>query len=194
MGTHIGTLRAGLVLLALLPVGAASSAQAQVAPGDECAASPTPAEEIACLRRALKAKNDALAARAPKAPERKADRPIAAAVPVAPTAPAAAPAMARASEDIGREQMPNSHRVEEVKANKEAGLQALVVAAREDREGLFRISLGNGQVWKQVERPSVQIIVQDGRQYPVEITKSGFGGYRMFFADLRRTIVVKRLQ
>lgn len=203
MGTQIGISRSlggltcSLALLALLPVPTAGHAQSQSAPGDECAASAAPADEIACLRRALKEKTDALAARSGRPPERKPEPapPVRAqADPMPPAAPVAqpvrreSPVVARAEQDLGREQLPGTPR------EAETGLQALVVSAQEDREGLFRIALGNGQVWKQVERPSVQIIVKGGRQYPVEITKSGFGGYRMYFNDLRRTIVVKRLQ
>ena len=196
-----------IALFACLSMLAIPEAQAQSA--DECAAQTSAADEIACLRRALKEKTDALARTTPPSP--LANRPtevapaiaqparpqpaqagVAAprAVPnVAPNpAPSATPAPAA---DLGREQLASSKRDGSVTARN--GVQAVVLSAREDREGLLRLTLENGQVWKQSDRPSTQIMLRDEQKYPVEIAQSGFGGYRMYFPGLRRTIVVKRI-
>jgi len=170
---------------------ASSGAQAQTA--DECASKPTPAEEIACLRGALKEKTDALE----RAQSGAAPAPGNVAQPVqsvqaSPAVPAGAKAV-NPADDLGREQLASTRENRDAAPAKAAGLQTMVFSVTTDREGLFRIKLENGQVWKQAERPSVPIPIRSEQRYPVEITKSGFGGYRMYFPDLGRTMVVKRV-
>jgi hypothetical protein len=72
-------------------------------------------------------------------------------------------------------------------------LQATIVSNVVDREGLLNLVLDNGQRWKQVERPSIQIQLRSKANYTCEITPSGFGGYRMFIPEIKRTIVVRRV-
>ncbi len=204
-------------LFACLAVFASAGAQAHSSarPADECAAQPSPADEIACLRRALKEKTDALARAQPAAPAATgpaASGRVAQPAPSRPAAPvgtkaADKPAQASRADrsapraapadtanELGREQLASSRKRDDAQpAKKAAGLQSVVLSAKEDHEGLFRLTLENGQVWKQADRPSIQIALRNEQKYAVEIAQSGFGGYRMYFPDLRRTIVVKRI-
>lgn len=192
-----------LLIGALTPV---SIARAQM-PVDECAGKASQAEEIACLRRALAASRGSATpdqagipapARgkaataptpAPKRDARVAQKPEQRAVPAPAPAPRPA-AQASAVANMGAEQLAGPRRKD---AEAKPAMQAVVVASEEDHEGLLMLHLDSGQRWKQVERPSLQIIVKKGNNYPVEISRSGFGGYRMYFPNMHRTIVVKRI-
>ncbi len=201
------------VLCACLAAFASTGAQAQST--DECAGQPSPADEIACLRRALKEKTDALARTQPSAPavtSPAAPRAVAQPAPSPPAAPGntraadkpaqasradqgapRAVAAAKPADDLGREQLASSRKRDDAERAKPSALQTVVLSAKEDREGLLRLTLENGQVWKQADRPTTQIALRNEQKYAVEIAPSGFGGYRMYFPDLRRTIVVKRI-
>lgn len=188
--------------LAFLLVAAPAGAQQGVA--DVCAGMATPAEEIACLRGALaesranraRTREDGIAAGPPVA------NPIAPAAPPAPEVvqqrqalpPAAVPA--RQAEQLGAEQVAVARREPRARAPKpeQDRMQALAAAVRTDHLGLVTLRLDNGQIWQQAEARGVPLRLRDDRQYPVEISPSGFGGYRMQFTDLGRQIVVKRLQ
>ncbi len=200
-----GLLVAAFLACALTGVGGVAQSQSQSQASDQCAAQPSPADEIACLRRALKEKTDALArtqSAAPAAPRSAASQPVAPAATTAParaappavaaSAPPPAPMVADRGENLGQEQLPGSRSRDDAAAQN-SGVPAVVLSAREDREGLLRITLENGQVWKQFERPSTQILLKEQQKYSVEIARSGFGGYRMYFPDLHRTIAVKRI-
>jgi hypothetical protein len=186
----------------------APGAGAQPPASDQCAGLPSQAEEIACLRNALQEKTDALVhARSGKPTTQKQERaePRQAkasgrspgggpAVPASKAAQEPArPAIARAADEMGKEQLPGTRNKDREDLNRSDALQAVVLSVKEDREGLFNLTLDNGQVWKQVERPGTQIILHNKTRYSVEIAKSGFGGYRMYFPEIRRYIVVKRV-
>jgi hypothetical protein len=70
----------------------------------------------------------------------------------------------------------------------------MVAAAGSDAQGLLTLQLNNGQVWRQTEQAGIPLSLRRGRTYPVEISGSGFGGYRMRFENNGRVIVVRRLQ
>jgi hypothetical protein len=203
------------LMAAALAVAFSLAAPAQAAPGDECAGMASPADEIACLRNAL-AKSQAeldrnrsgagsrpaeappgpapAPAMLPRAAETSApapspspaSQPAQAARPAAPASPPARDAAA----DLGAEQVAGNR----VPLDQWPVLRATIVAMDTDREGLFTLDLDNGQQWKQVEMPSIQISFRKGRTYSVEISKSGFGGYRMDILEMKRKIVVRRLK
>jgi len=76
----------------------------------------------------------------------------------------------------------------------EQSARAIVVASSRGPQGLLTLQLDNRQVWRQTEQTGIPLSLRRGRTYPVEISGSGFGGYRMRFENNGRVIVVRRLQ
>jgi hypothetical protein len=155
--------------------------RAQIATAADCARMPSQAEEITCLRHALEQSQDALRGDAGgirPAPQRTAAEPQ---HPVA------------AAEELGVEQVTGSPAHPKAEAPRRS-VGAVVTAASEDARGLTTFHLDNGQVWRQVEQSGIPLSLEQSRTYPVEITGSGFGGYRMHFSDSGRVVVVRRLQ
>lgn len=56
------------------------------------------------------------------------------------------------------------------------------------------MQLENGQIWRQVENVDLPIRLDEDERFEVEITPSGFGGYRMHFPEMNRTISVSRIR
>jgi hypothetical protein len=174
-----------LAVTALAGVAGIGPAQAQSPAADVCAGLATQAEEIACLRGALQESRAALAhERGPSAPPP--------ATPAAP--PQVAPQGQAAPEQLGAEQVASSRRPPAEAQPEREQVQAVAQAVRTDHLGLVTLRLDNGQVWQQAETRGVPLRLRADRQYPVEISPSGFGGYRMHFTDTGRQIVVRRLQ
>jgi hypothetical protein len=179
--------------IALTGLASAGGASAQGPAADACAGLPTQAEEIACLRGALQESRAALA----REREAGADTPVSPPAVQAAARQGAAPAVrpsARAPEQLGAEQVANSRREAAVAEPARESLMALAQAVRTDHLGQVTLRLDNGQVWQQAEARGVPLRLRADRQYPVEISASGFGGYRMHFTDMDRRIVVRRLQ
>lgn len=173
------------ITMAGLAVGKGALAQSPAA--DACTGLATQAEEIACLRGALQESRAAQARAAQPAPQIPASPPPA----VAPQALIAPPTTTR---DLGAEQVAAT-RSGPTEANPEPQrLRAVATAVRVNHLGLVTLRLDNGQVWQQAEGRGVPLRLKVDRTYPVEISPSGFGGYRMSFTDTGRQIVVTRLQ
>jgi len=178
-----------LALLALPPAGA--GAQDGIASEEECARASSPEEELACLRAALAASREAL---------RRAEPPPPPAPPAQPqrrevaTAPAAAPTAADRPPELGQEQVARAEPTGDGDENRAGTLKARVTDVREDQRGLLVMQLDNGQIWRQDDIVGGPIPLGESRQASVEITRSGFGGYRMRFPELGRRIAVSRLR
>jgi len=190
----------GVVAL-LAAAGGRAPAQAEIATVEECARMPTPTDEIACLRQALQQSQAASRGHDDEAlPARQASdtggedaiRGAQAATPAPVTAPAPGAEQRRA--DLGAEQLARPAVKAAARAAEADDVRAVVIATETGPRDELTLRLDNGQLWRQTERPSVPLTLARNRQYPVEIARSGFGGYRMRFTGLGRQIVVKRME
>jgi len=156
-------------------------ASAQALPEDECARLENPEAEIICLRAALAATRQAQqsantnfdAAKTGDAPAR---------------APSAAPDR---QAELGSEQLAGAAFVQRSPDDRES-VASTIVDFRLDRNGRLIMQLANGQIWRQVESLAVPIRLDADGNVGVEITRSGFGGYRMTFPEMNRRISVSR--
>jgi hypothetical protein len=73
-------------------------------------------------------------------------------------------------------------------------VRAVVVAASDDPRGLLTVQLDNGQAWQQTERTGVPLRASWVESKQVEISRSGFGGYRLRFPEKGRQFAVRRLR
>mgnify|MGYP001382677280 CR=1 FL=1 len=185
-------IRLGLIApaaLALVPN--AASAQAGIASEEECARAPSPEEELACLRGALAASRRALAeanGADPTPPPAQQQRREVVAAPSAP-APVRAP-----TPNLGQEQVARAEPERRAEAAPVEAVTATVTDVRQDVRGLLVMQLDNGQIWRQDESIGGPIRLAENQRASVEITRSGFGGYRMRFPELGRRIAVSRLR
>lgn len=190
----------GLIAPAVLMLTPGSAgAQAGVASEEECARASSPEEEVACLREALAASRRALAeanGAEPLPPPSQPAQPQGREVATAPAAPSAAPPRSAAapSAELGREQVARAQPERERVPDSSEALLAKVVDVRPDARGLLVMQLDNGQIWRQDESVGGPIRLGENQRVGVEITRSGFGGYRMRFPELGRRIVVSRLR
>ena len=152
----------------LLAAGAGAQADDPVA---RCAALADQDAEIACLRAAL------------------GDSGVEAPSPAPPPPPAVAPEQL-GSEQVARVQEP----VDTTSEPSRAHLRAAVSASSTDHIGRFTVRLDNGQVWRQIDPLAVPVRVHPDDMPAVEITRSGFGGYRMKFPASGRTVAVARVE
>lgn len=178
------TARLSLALVAAAALFADGGALAQSSPPDACAGLPTQAEEIACLRGALQESRAAQARERDAAPVPQ--DPPSVAVQQDPATP-----RSRVPEQMGAEQVRATQRDPGPAPER---LHALATLVKTDHLGLVTLRLDNGQVWQQAEARGVPLRLGRDRAYPVEISASGFGGYRMNFTDFERQIVVTRRQ
>jgi len=171
-----------IVVVMLLGAGWLSSPTVAFGQGDErsiCSGLADEAAEIACLRAALAANRPAPAtARIDDAKGGDPASPLSAAVDHRPA-------------DLGTEQLPPRGAREQASA---ARIDARVVAATADPAGLLTVQLDNGQSWQQTDMSGVPLRANWVERQPVEITRSGFGGYRMRFPDKDRQLPVRRLR
>lgn len=174
--------------IAMAGLAYAGEVSAQQPVGDACAGLPTPAEEIACLRGALQESRAALARERTPSGEPQ-PQPQTQAVQQQRIAPAT-----RTPEQLGAEQVASARRVAAEAQPAKERVRAVAQAVKTDHLGLVTLRLDNGQVWQQTEARGVPLRLRADQPYPVEISASGFGGYRMQFTDTGRQIVVKRLQ
>jgi hypothetical protein len=167
-------LLAALALAIGAPAVAQTSNSADAAP--PCTGLPNPADEIACLR--------ALLGPAPAPPQPAAPQPE------PEPEPEPEPGSALGAEQVAaRQPAPVGTRPAEP-----TGVTALVVEARKDARGLLVMLLDNGQIWRQDESLAIPLRLDAQGRTPVEISRSGFGGYRMDFPEFDRRIVVSRLR
>jgi len=154
--------------------------QAQIATSADCERLSSQADEIACLRNALDQSRAALQGRKERGESTK---PL--------QLKHAAASVARP--DLGSEQVAD-HAVHPKNKPAARSISATVVASSSGPQGLLTLKLDNRQVWRQTEQAGIPLSLRRDRTYPVEISGSGFGGYRMRFQNNGRVIVVRRLQ
>lgn len=180
---------AALLLIGLPQAAIAQSATPGIASSADCARQPSKDQEIACLRQALEQSRRALEGNAATpvdhSPAAPVEAPAAAATP-SPAIPARPP-------ELGAEQVVTRSRDRSAAKPPSKVLRAVVVHATADARGVLTLGLDNGQVWREKEQPSVPLRLDERGTYPVEISRSGFGGYRMRFPERNRTIVVERI-
>lgn len=188
---------------ALAVSGAGFAAHGQTNPAEACVGLPSPAEEIACLRQALQESEAARAGsgeaasssggglRLPRLPffggggesAETASPPQTVSPPQAVVAPDA--------DSFGAEQIPERRAVAR---QEQSQLHAHITRFEADHRGLLTMELDNGQVWRQVERERIPLRLRESRTYAVELSQSGFGGYRLRFPELERRIAVQRVR
>jgi hypothetical protein len=160
---------------------------AQTLPEDQCAQLEDPEAEITCLRAALAATRQAQqGTNAQTRSAQSAPAPAVSANVQTSPSPPAAPAP-----DLGSEQLASAAFVEPAPQDREA-VVSTITDFRTDRNGRLIVQLENDQIWRQVESLAVPVRFNAEDRVRVEITRSGFGGYRMTFPDLDRRISVSR--
>ena len=150
-----------------------AAAQETAAAASACAGLESPAAEIACLRALLGQQGQSVSAPS---------RPHVSAASVRPSA----------TEQFGAEQVPNA--VARVLEIEPVPVGASITETRRDQRGLLVMQLDNGQIWRQEETFGAPLSIDRNAPTPVQISRSGFGGYRMHFPDLGRRMVVSRLR
>lgn len=204
----VAAVSGGAVFLALL---ASAPAQAQQQAIELCRAMPSDAERIACLERALM---DDSMGRPEADPADSGERgsggglrlpsislpsmPFfggdddddATPVQAEERAPAPVASTAPAAQDFGTEQVAVARG--EFERPAENRMHATIASADANHRGIWTVQLDNGQRWRQTERESIPVRIDMSEPQPVEIWRSGFGGYRMELLALDRTIKVRR--
>ena len=165
---------------------------AQSAP-DECAGMANAAEEIACLREALEQSRRAQGATTPGA-ERTRDIPTQPEAPLPQRQPRAAVETPSSQRELGAEQMAARNAERSAPQREAESIRARIASASAGPRGMLTFQLDNGQLWQQVDRTAVPVRIEEDKKYAVEITRSGFGGYRLRFADSGKIVAVRRLQ
>lgn len=171
-------------------LAAPTPALAQQAVIERCRAMPTDAERIACLEGALAVMGE----RGGEAQDRGGFRiPFFGGDDEEP-APVAAPQSA--AQELGAEQVAvREGTFDDAEARDAAPrVTASISRAETDPYGNLVVQLDNGQVWRQLEREAIPVNVDMDEAQPVEITGSGFGGYRMRLLTPGRRIVVERVR
>jgi hypothetical protein len=172
------------ITIALGTPAAAQDASDAVA---RCAALADQDAEIACLRAALQGRaTPEQAVPAPPAQVQPPARP-------APLASATPPSGLGAEQVAPPEPAPGAER----EGPPRERIAAAVTDHRTDVRGHLVVQLDNGQIWRQVEIDGSPIRLGSGSRpgaVAVEITPSGFGGYRMDIPEIGRRIAVSRLR
>jgi len=153
------------IALAALPAGV-WAADPQLDAARQCTQLKDSLQRLVCYDKAL--------TQAPAAPVAA---PAARAAPAAPAAPAvvAAPAPAPvAAPELGDESVKT--RKQRSLPEEPTSLEAKVTDAREIRQGTYRMTLENGQVWQQMD---MSTMFQVGAGDTVRIEKGALGGFRM---------------
>jgi hypothetical protein len=176
--------RIGWTLVACLMVGAALAADATLESAQRCAQVQDSLQRLVCYDR-LFAPAQAPAVPSPRPAPVVTPAPVAAPAPI--PSPLPAPVVARApaavpvpvapgaEEQFGAETVKRAdERKEEVAAPRT--ITAAVVAVREMRPNVYRVTLENGQVWDQMDM-DMTFTVRKGDT--VQIDRGRMGGYRM---------------
>ena len=170
----------------------ASSVAAQTLPEDECARLEDPEAEIICLRAALAATRQAQPTVEAVPAQSSSGRPAFEGALSATVSSSERPAPVSTPE-LGREQVARPAGAPRPASDPEV-LVDRISDFRADRNGALIMQLENGQIWRQVENIDLPLRLNEGEQTQVEITRSGFGGYRMHFPAMNRTISVSRIR
>lgn len=107
-------------------------------------------------------------------------------------APASSGASPSGPEAFGAEQIASVE--SRATARDEDVLHASIVDFQVLHRGRLVVALDNGQMWRQLDVDTRQLRLDQDERYPVEIRRSGFGGYRMKIADSDRLFSVERLR
>lgn len=171
---------------------------AQQSGAELCRATPTDAERIACLERALDIAEAALAAAGPEriattSPDGaggEGDSGFRTGVPLADHRDDAATPSARApATGLGLERLSAAAG----SAREDAPVQAEAVSYRERIPGQWQFELSNGEVWRQVSGDGTVLHLFGRDPLGVEIWQS-WAGYRMRLLQLDRVIQVERIR
>lgn len=131
---------------------------------------------IACLERALQARQ----------------QPAADAVDVAGARPEPEPS---ASDDpptgLGAEQVQPANR-QEVAEDDSAAVR--IVEARYDAKGLGTFRMADGQVWRETSVSAERRRLDHDKEYDARIERSVLGGYRLYVDGVRRMTTVRRVE
>lgn len=141
-----------------------------------------PNDHIACLERALLARDTAPAAGTSS---------MAAPPQSAPTRPAPAPESATEAAGLGAEQVAARRRDAGVPAPTAA---VRIVSASYGAHGLGTFRMEDGQVWRETERTPDRYRIASDRQYTGRIVKGTLVGYRMYLDGVRWMYKVERVQ
>lgn len=188
------------LLMAMGLAMSASSVAAQTLPEDECARLKDAEAEVICLRAALAATRQAQPAEvhpqpvetAPAVSQSSSARPVSVETRQATTSPSERAAL-DSTPELGREQIARSAVAPRPASDPEAMVDR-ISDFRADRNGALIMQLESGQIWRQVENVDLPLRLDEGERVQVEITRSGFGGYRMHFPTTNRTISVSRIR
>ena len=170
----------------------ASSLAAQTLPEDECARLEDPEAEIVCLRAALAATRQAQPTFEAVPAQSSSGRPAFEGALSATVSSSERPAPVSTPE-LGREQVARPAGAPRPASDPEAFVDR-ISDFRADRNGALIMQLESGQIWRQVENVDLPLRLDEGQRAQVEITRSGFGGYRMHFPAMNRTIGVSRIR
>ncbi len=176
--------------MALVLLAAAVPAGAQQSAVDACRAMPSDAERIACLEAALTG---------PGATQEQPPRGGGLRIPI--------PFVGGGDRAAGAESITSDapeaalFGAEQVTAESGAfmrqpprNMTGQITVVQTDARGLLVMQLDNGQVWRQTERERFPVNIDLSRAEPVEISESGFGGYRMLLLASDRRIRVQRVR
>jgi len=156
----------------------------------DCAGKPSKDAEITCLRDALERSRRALEGDATPLPQHPTDVEEAR----APTRPSPAPAPAARGAELGTEQLKARQKPPKATPAESTAFSVVVADATTDARGIVTLRLENGQVWREKEQPDVPVRLEPNTRYQAELSRSGFGGYRLRILDKNRTIVVERVR
>jgi hypothetical protein len=115
----------------------------------------------------------------------------------APDAPARETAASADADALGAEQVARRESVlisDRDSSEDARTVHAMIVDYEVQRRGRLVVTLDNGQVWRQTEITSHPLRLNETEPTPVEIRRSGFGGYRLQVGDQLPVIKVERLQ
>lgn len=171
----LGLLVAVALSLVLFGADPAFAAQPEIRSAEECARSRTAAEELACLRAALQAWETGK----PRDTSGEASS----------EAALHRDAVTRHRPSLGEEQAAVRRSAD---AQPNDTLIAMIARSDVDDLGRLTVWLDNGQVWRQAETEALPLQLSSD-PIEVEISRSGFGGYRMRLPDLRRRVAVRRI-
>ncbi len=172
-----------LILAASVLIGRSAGAQALPESLVACARQADPAQRLHCYDTQMAGLGVLVAAPAPAAPPAAVPVPAPVAAPPAPApaSPAAAPAAVAAAASpptpvakFGSEDLKQSVRPKEAKADKV--MESVITSIHEARPKLFIIVLANGQIWMQ-EGTQITSFFRAG--YNAHIEKGLLGDYRM---------------
>lgn len=152
-------------------------AQQPIASPEDCATLPSQDQELACLRDALRASRQLLSGRQ----DAVADR-----------GPAEAQSTPWPEEMDGEQVVRRENRQSAERPRGREAIVTQVASSSTDHLGRLTVKLENGQIWQQAEPSALPLRPREGQR--VEITRSGFGGYRMRFSDLGRLVPARRLK